>query len=148
MRQTWISESRLKAKSSGRRPLKVAESNTTSKAAELAERAQDLVKQINPIHEPALAKDGLQIFLLGKSAKTNFRKDTSGGLFANHFYLWGSSNELNTDGAEFVAQALDGKFWAYAKTKVLFGVEKCAQLQNEFVRFSAKIVNRLAVHLS
>lgn len=70
------------------------------------------VKQINPIHEPALAKDGLQIFLLGKSAKTNFRKDTAGGLFGNHFYFWDIARQVNTDNAGSLAVALNGKTWS------------------------------------
>lgn len=55
-----------------------ASSNITITTVELTEQAQDLAKALNPIHEPALAKDGLQIFLSGKSAGTNFRKGTPG----------------------------------------------------------------------
>jgi hypothetical protein len=73
------------------------------------------LEPINPIHEPALAKDGLQIFLLGKSSKTNFRKDTPRGLFGNHLYFWDIARQVNAETAESLAQALDGKFWSEFK---------------------------------
>jgi hypothetical protein len=78
---------------------------------EPTQRAQDLSEHINPIHETALAKDGLQIFLLGESAKTDFRKNTPGGLFGNHFYFWDIARQVKADSAESLAVALDGKFW-------------------------------------
>lgn len=77
--------------------------------------ARNLLEHINPIHEPALAKDGLQIFLLGKSAKTDFRKDSPGGLFGNHFSFWDIARQVNAENAESLAQALDGKFWSRFK---------------------------------
>ena len=66
--------------------------------------------------EPALAKDGLQIFLLGKSAETDFRKDTPGGLFGNHFYFLDIARALEVGNAESLALALNGKSWSQFRT--------------------------------
>jgi hypothetical protein len=95
-----------------RRYVRVRKAESNSKPLEPTQLAQDLLKYINPIHESALAKDGLQIFLLGKPAKTNFRKDLPVGLFGNHLYFWDIARQVNAESAESLALALTGKFWS------------------------------------
>lgn len=71
-----------------------------------------MVSKIDPIHKPILKNDGLQIFLFGAGAETEFIKDSTGGLLGSKLYFWDVAKKLEADSAPALAAKLKGRKWS------------------------------------
>lgn len=78
----------------------------------LMKRGQSMLKKINPLHRECLRDDGLQIFLFGESAPTEFAKDSPGGLQGSKLYFWDIARMLQAESAVDLANKLNGRKWS------------------------------------
>jgi hypothetical protein len=79
----------------------------------LRDRGRAMIKKINiEAHSETLKNQGLQIFLLGEGAETQFTKDSSGGLLGSHLYFWDIARKLEAETASALAEKLNGRKWS------------------------------------
>lgn len=86
--------------------------NCNDSEAAVLSRAGKMISRISHLHITDLQSGGLQIFLLGAKAPTNFIKDTVGGLMGSHIYFWNITKRLGTESVAEMAKQLQGRNWS------------------------------------
>ncbi|GAB4176710.1 MAG: hypothetical protein Fur006_07860 [Coleofasciculaceae cyanobacterium] len=84
--------------------------NTEETDAELIQNAKSILQKFRPRDYPH------RVFVLSKVYKTNFVKDTKGGMFESKRYF--DISNLGVKSAEELAKALEGKTWTNYKSKI------------------------------
>jgi hypothetical protein len=88
-------------------------SNIEQSEAELIERAKLMANKINvEAHAETLKNDGLQIFLLGHGAETEFLKNSPGGMQSSHLTFQKVAKSLGATNAQELAERLNGRKWS------------------------------------
>jgi len=92
-----------------------AGSNALDKKLELdyKKRAWALVQKDSELKKELTTQWGMQIFLLGDPCKTDFVKDSSGGMMGSKQYFQDIAHDCKT--AEDLARKLNGKVWSKFK---------------------------------
>jgi hypothetical protein len=76
-------------------------------------RAEAMIKKINvEMHTSTFKNEGLQVFLLGEPAETQFVKDSPRGLQGSHLYFWDIAKKLEAETASALAVKLKGRRWS------------------------------------
>lgn len=103
----------LVACSPGGKEFELRWKNKDESEERLLSRAQAMIKKINvETHGGTLRNEGLQIFLLGEGAETQFIKDSPRGLQGSHLYFWDIAKLLGVNTVNELATKLSGRRWS------------------------------------
>jgi hypothetical protein len=86
--------------------------NGNDSKKKIIERAKSMEGALVGNHPNELKKSGLRFFLLSNGHKTNFQKDTPGGLQGSKKYFWNIARNLNPLNAEELANYLNNRKWS------------------------------------